>query len=130
MPINKIKRLLKAIFEKDGRILFAYLFGSIVKGDVAHLSDIDVAVYLSGIDDDSLFDAKLSLHGEICRALKRNDVDLLVLNRAANKILLEDIIRTGMTIYDRDVDARVDFEVKVLHQAIDFKTHRRAVMGI
>ena len=130
MPINKIKRLLKAIFEKDGRILFAYLFGSIVKGDVAHLSDIDVAVYLSGIDDDSLFDAKLSLHGEICRVLKRNDVDLLVLNRAANKILLEDIIRTGMTIYDRDVDARVDFEVKVLHQAIDFKTHRRAVMGI
>ena len=128
--IEDIKRTLSSVFEKSGSVRFAYLFGSVAKGDVAPLSDIDVAVYLSDVDREAVFDIKLSLHGDICRALNRNDVDLVALNSVANNMLIEDIIRHGVVIYDRDVDAREDYEVTSLHQAIDCKTQRLAVMGV
>src|SRR3989304_3389948 len=71
-----------------------------------------------------------ALHMSPCRALNRNDVDLVVLNTVANNMLIEDIIRHGVVIYDHDIDAREDYEVTSLHQAIDFKTQRLAVMGV
>lgn len=128
--IEDIIKTLSTVFERSGSIRFAYLFGSVAKGEVAPLSDIDVAVYLSNVDPGALFDIKLSLYGDICRALNRNDVDLVVLNTVANNMLIEDIIRHGVVIYDRDIEAREDYEVTSLHQAIDFKTQRLAVMGV
>lgn len=128
--IEDIIKSLSTVFERYGSIRFAYLFGSVAKGEVAPLSDIDVAVYLSNVDPGALFDIKLSLYGDICRALNRNDVDLVVLNTVANNMLIEDIIRHGVVIYDRDIEAREDYEVTSLHQAIDFKTQRLAVMGV
>ncbi|MBI4746683.1 MAG: nucleotidyltransferase domain-containing protein [Deltaproteobacteria bacterium] len=130
MAVEDINKTLSPVFERSGSILFAYLFGSVAKGEVTPLSDMDIAVYLSDVDPAAVFDVKLSLYGDICRALKRNDVDLVVLNTVANNMLLEDIIRHGVVIYDRDIDAREDFEVTSLHQAIDFKTQRLAVMGV
>ncbi len=130
MAIENIKKILSSVFERSGSVRFAYLFGSAAKGEVAPLSDIDVAVYLSDVDREAVFDIKLSLHGDICRALNRNDVDLVALNTVANNMLIEDIIRHGVVIYDNDVDAREDYEVTSLHQAIDFKTQRLAVMGV
>ncbi|MDT8316786.1 MAG: nucleotidyltransferase domain-containing protein, partial [bacterium] len=79
---------------------------------------------------EAIFNAKLSLHGDICRALNRNNIDLVVLNTVANEMLIEDIIRHGVVIYDHDSDAREDYEVTSLHRAIDFKTQRLAVMGV
>lgn len=130
MSIEDIKKGLSHIFKKDGRVLFAYLFGSTAKGEVAPLSDIDVAVYLSEVDSGAFFDIKLSLHADLCRTLKRNDVDLVIVNNAANTMLIEDIIRHGVVIYDRDIDAREGYEVMALHRAIDFKTQRLAIMGV
>lgn len=130
MSIEDIKKAISPVFERDGRVLFAYLFGSAAKGAVAFLSDIDVAVYLREVDPVAFFDIKLSLHADLCRALKRNDVDLVVLNTAANNMLIEDIIRYGVVIYDCDTDARENYEVMALHQAIDFKTQRLAFMGV
>ena len=130
MAIEDIKKTLSPVFERSGSIRFAYLFGSVAKGEVTPLSDTDIAVYLGDVDPDAVFDVKLSLHGDICRALNRNDVDLVILNTVANNMLIEDIIRHGLVIYDRDIDAREDYEVTSLHQAIDFKTQRLAVMGV
>lgn len=130
MAIEDIKKTLSPVFERSGSIRFAYLFGSMAKGEVAPLSDIDIAVYLGDVEPMAVFDFKLSLHGGISRALNRNDVDLVVLNTLANNMLIEDIIRHGVVIYDRDTDAREDYEVTSLHQAIDFKTQRLAVMGV
>ncbi len=128
--IEDIIKTLSTVFERSGSIRFAYLFGSVAKGEITPLSDIDVAVYLRDVGPEAVFDFKLSLHGDICRALKRNDVDLVVLNTVANNMLIENIIRHGVVIYDLDNDAREDYEVTSLHQAIDFKTQRLAVMGV
>jgi hypothetical protein len=130
MSPEDIKNTISPLFDMSDNVLFAYLFGSVAKGESSPLSDIDIAVYLRGVEPDAFFESKLALHGELCRALKRNDVDLLVLNEGNNLMLIEEIIRNGAVIYDRDMNARTDFEVMALHRAMDFKAHRHAVMGV
>lgn len=131
MDTKSIIDALTRIFERpDHRVAFAYLFGSTAKRETAPLSDVDVAVYLAGVRTEDFFDRKLSLHADICRALRRNDVDVVVLNMTRNLMLLDDIIRNGIVVRDADPDLRAEFELKVLHRAIDFKAHRLAVMGV
>lgn len=129
MAVEDIKKNLSSVFERSDTVCFAYLFGSVAKGEVTPLSDTDIAVYLGDTDPGAIFNIKLSLHGDISRALNSNHVDLVVLNTLSNNMLIEDIIRHGVVIYDRDTDMREDYEVKALHQAIDFKTQRLAVIG-
>lgn len=120
---------LKYFFEKRAaQVRFAYLFGSGARGNQTFLSDIDIAVYIAKETTDT-FDVKLSLHADLCRVLKRNDVDVVVLNTATNLILLDEIVRTGIVLYEADPEARTEFELRIIHQALDFKYHRTAVMG-
>lgn len=47
MTMAVITEALKPVFEQcGGKVVFAYLFRSVAKGEVAPLSDVDVAVYL------------------------------------------------------------------------------------
>lgn len=131
MSIENIQKLLLPVFERYAdHVVFSYLFGSAASGKLSPLSDIDIAIYLSEKNSRDSFDLKLSLHADICRALGRNDVDIVVLNTASNLILLDDIIRNGIVLYDREMGVREDYEVRVIHQAIDFKSQRFAIMGI
>jgi UDP-N-acetylenolpyruvoylglucosamine reductase len=66
----------------------------------------------------------------LCRVLKRNDIDVIVLNTTTNIVLLDEIIRGGIVLVDRDVDLREEFEQKILHQAIDFKEQRITFIGV
>ena len=130
MSIENIKELLVPVFERyRAKVVFAYLFGSMAIGEVSPLSDVDIAVYLAEENRESFFDLKLALHADISRALKRNDVDLVVLNTIRNEMLTADVIRNGVVIFDRDTETREDYELKRLHESIDFKAHRFAVMG-
>jgi predicted nucleotidyltransferase len=129
--IDSIKKALLPVFEKFGeRLVFSYLFGSAAAGETTSLSDVDIAVYFAGGKGDSHFEDRLSLYADICRALKSNDIDLLVLNSATNLIILEEIVRHGVILCDRDPDLREEFELKVLHLSIDFREQRLAVMGV
>lgn len=131
MSIKNIKKTLLPVFEKYGdQVVFSYLFGSAAREEPSPLSDIDIAVYLSKNNSRDFFDLKLSLHADICRALGRNDVDIVVLNTAENLMLLDSIIRNGIVLYDGGMGVREDYEVRVLHQTIDFKTQRFAIMGV
>jgi len=60
--------------------------------------------------------------------LKRNDIDMVVLSKETNLILLDQIIRRGI-LFEGDKERREEFEQKILHLAIDFKTQRLANMG-
>ncbi len=130
MSIANIKKALLPVFEKYGdQVVFSYLFGSAAREELSPLSDIDIAVYLSKKYVSDSFELKLSLHADICRALKRNDVDIVILNTAVNLMLLDDIIRNGIVLHDSEIGVRDAYELKMLHQAIDFKTQRFAMMG-
>lgn len=130
MISNDIKESLLPLFEKyKKQLVFAYLFGSHAQNNLFPLSDIDIAVFLNMRKNESYFDMKCSLYAEFCRVLKRNDVDVVMLNTATNIVLLDKIIREGIVLVDRNPSLRVEFELKILHQAIDFKDQRIAIIG-
>lgn len=127
--VEVIKDTLFPVFEKyKDKVPFTYLFGSSVEG-ISPLSDVDIGVFISD-KKEHFFDIKLSLYADFCRALKRSDIDVVILNSTKNIMLLNEIIHRGIVIYDRDFELREEFELKVLHQFIDFKEQRFAIMGI
>ncbi len=119
------ERILK-VFEDFPEVLFAYLFGSVSEGISGPLSDLDIAIYMKPYSGERY----IKLHTALCRILRRSDIDLLVLNRTRNLILIEEIFRKGQLIYDKEPGFRIEYEVKMIHRAIDFRTQRKAVMGI
>ncbi|MEW6526124.1 MAG: nucleotidyltransferase domain-containing protein [Spirochaetota bacterium] len=123
MIIRDISYKLNVIF-KHNNVVFAYLFGSIAKNEISPSSDIDIAVYLKNSNSEKLFNTLLSIHLDTCRALKTNNVDIVILNTNYNLMLIDEIIRNGILLYDADPQFREEFECKMIHSAIDFKTQR------
>ena len=92
--------------------------------------DIDMAVFLNEPAVDFVFDVKIDLYLDLTRALKRNDIDLVMMNRCKNLMLLYGIISDGYVIFDGDPATRIDYEQRLLHQAIDFIGQRKMALGI
>lgn len=113
---------IKDVFHAYESVCFAYLFGSYVKGEYTKSSDIDVAVYFKRGTD--LFDAKLSLHHALEKAL-RKPVDLIVLNTIKNYDLLNDIFNEGVVLIDRDPEERMAYEVQKEHEIKDYDVFKR-----
>jgi len=130
MTSNDITEKIRPVIEKyKDHILFAYLFGSAAKNDLRPLSDIDIAIFFHKGEKESYFDLKLAIHADICRVLKRNDIDVVVLNITTNLMILDEIVRYGIVLFEGDKNLREEFEHKILHLAIDFKEQRKAVVG-
>ncbi|MCP4021070.1 MAG: nucleotidyltransferase domain-containing protein [Desulfobacteraceae bacterium] len=110
--------------------MFAYLFGSQAKGTSSVKSDLDIAVFLDHSVKDRFFDIKTNLYLQLSRTLKRNDIDIIIINQCRNIILLNQIITNGQLLYEKNKSARLDYEQKILHSAIDFKSQRKMVMGV
>ncbi len=122
---DQIKQVLQ---EQGSGLLFAYLFGSQARGEANHPDgDVDVAIFVAG--DADAQDIRLELYGALSRCLKRNDIDILILNRTRNLMLPGEIIREGIVLLDRNPELREAYEVEALHRAIDFKEQRVALMG-
>ena len=114
--INKIK----TIFNKNS-VVFAYLFGSQATKNTGKLSDIDIAVFFSEkIDKDKRFDKKLRIMAELSLLLKRDDIDVVVLNDAY-PLLEHRIVKSGVVIFSRDEKKRLDYELKAIMGYLDFK---------
>jgi hypothetical protein len=41
-------------------------------------------------------DLRLELYADCCRVLKRNEVDVVMVNKAKNLFLMDEIVRNGM----------------------------------
>ncbi len=125
-----VMEVLRGVLDRHrDTVIFAYLFGSLAEGSGGPLSDVDVAVFLTREAASDCLNARLTLQADFCRDLGRNDVDVVILNEVRNLILLDEIIRRGALLLDQDREVREDFELKVLHLAIDFKTQRAAMVG-
>ena len=110
---------LKTILSEDDNILFAYLFGSYSKGEEHARSDVDIAVYFK----EESFDEQLRVISELSKSVKL-EVDLVVLNHVKNMFLLEEIMN-GHLLKDSETDERAYFEVKKMHEIIDYKSFKR-----
>ena len=119
--ITEITEKLKIFFENHEEILFAVLFGSLAKGTANKMSDIDIAVMVDPKFDKTFpYGHQAELIADFMRILKRNDVDVVILNDA--KILLKhQVLRYGKFIYIRDMQARIQFQIDTINQYEDFK---------
>ncbi len=112
---------LKDYFAKKDEVEFAYLFGSVARGDTYKLSDIDIAVMCK--DECSI----LRLMAEISHLLRFDEVDVVDLKRLRNNSILMDVIREGIVI--KDSERRDYWELANYHKILDFFTSTRLVYG-
>lgn len=128
--IDDIRIQLEPVFDKYLDYLsVVYLFGSTAMDNATSGSDLDIAVLFK--PDTAFVESSLrfKLYADISRKLKRNDVDLVILNSSSNLILQDEIIRNGVAIFEADTEVRDQFEERVLHCSIDFRHQRMMFMG-
>lgn len=95
--------------EREPAVRFAYLFGSQATGTTARTSDVDVAVHLR---EGAPPDADLELLAVAQRALRRRDVDLVVLGRAPLTLAFEAL--KGQLLFSKDEAERVTVEARIM----------------
>ena len=111
----------------DG-VVCAYLFGSLARRQAGLLSDIDVAVLLDKWGD-AFGSAAGIIEERLCRELRTDQVDFVVLNRAPPALAYR-VIRDGCLAYVRDAPAREAFEVRTIMSYLDFKPIRETALKL
>ena len=119
---NKIKRLLER-----PEINFAYIFGSF--NNSKKYNDIDIAVYLNpefNYNDLNVypFGYESELLGKFCLALKTNNIDLIILNKADLLISMR-VYNTGKLLFERNRLFRIKIENSVRKEYIDTEFYRK-----
>jgi predicted nucleotidyltransferase len=116
---EKIRKKLTSFFKKEKGILFAYLFGSAVRGRLISESDIDIAVYLDKKRVKDTFKKRLKLMVEFERILKR-ETDVVILNDVKSVFFKFVIIKEGKLLFERNRQKRIEFELEVMRDYYDF----------
>lgn len=103
--------------EKRG-VVVGILFGSTARADAGPRSDVDVAFLLQEPFEPTV---KLDLIGDVQDALKRDDVDVVILNGLLDEepLLAIRIMAEGIMFHDAVPGARVDFQIRALKMAED-----------
>ncbi len=113
--------LLKDYFKGREDIVFAFLFGSAIKGKVRKEGDVDIGVYFWPEKDleweafGKAYKGEARIGLDLERLLKK-EVDIIVLNRA-RAILADEIVRKGSPIIVRDKGLLMDFLCLVSDEA-------------
>lgn len=116
---DKLKILINE-FSKKTDILLVYLFGSYSKKTHNKLSDIDFAILLHENVKDFYFKKQMEYLGLLIDIFKRDDIDLVILNKASFLLQFK-IIKSGTLIYSKNEQTRIRFEEKVIRNYLDIK---------
>jgi hypothetical protein len=98
------------------RVVFAYLFGGLARGEHRPLSDVDIAVYLAGI---VTADVKLDILGKLIDILGTDEIDLVILNTAP-PLLAMNVLRKKQVMADNEPAMRHRFESLSFRKYFDF----------
>ena len=98
------------------RVVFAYLFGGLARGERRPLSDVDIAVYLAGI---ATADVKLDILGKLIDILGTDEIDLVILNTAP-PLLAMNVLRKKQVVADNEPAMRHRFESLSFRKYFDF----------
>lgn len=117
---------LKKYFNKREDIIVAFLFGSQAKKTAGKLSDWDIGVYfkpnvqgeIEWEETDKNYPQENKVWDDIIDILKTENVDLVVLNRAASNIAASAVRGVPLIIRDRGIF--LDFVLRVSRQAEDY----------
>jgi len=98
------------------RVVFAYLFGGLARGEHRPLSDVDIAVYLAG---SVTADVKLDILGKLIDILGTDEIDLVILNTAP-PLLAMNVLRKKQVMADNNPAMRHRFESLAFKKYFDF----------
>ena len=130
--LNKIDNIipeLKSYFIKRKEIIFAYIFGSLVKKTANKLSDIDIAIFINKEDvneKDYRYGYQAEILTDLMQELKTDKVDLVILN-SAGILIKHRVIYFGKLIYCTDEKERVKFQVETINKYMDYKMLKRKI---
>src|SRR5438067_1351711 len=117
--LKSIERGLVPFFQTRREIDAAYVFGSVVRGRARPDSDVDIGVLVSPkIMRRDPLRYRLELMRLVSIVLKRNDVDLILLNESP-PLLAHRLLKTGKLIFERSASARVAFQVRTVNRYLD-----------
>lgn len=88
IPDDILQRIPKACAYLQSRpdVKFSYLFGGLAKNKKKPLSDVDIAVYLSNLNESS--HKKLEILGKLNDLLGTDEIDLVLLNDASLPLII------------------------------------------
>jgi len=134
---QKLRARASSVFEGTP-VLFAYLYGSYVK-ELSHpFSDLDVGIFVEGIDVEACRKLELSL--SLCSDEKLDHAvqsEVRVLNHLP-LVVKGRILGEAELIYSRAEDNRIEFETKIRKAYFDFlptirqyqKAYRERALGV
>ena len=125
LPENIRQRIaaLPDFFEDDPNILFAYLFGGLLRDRLNPLSDVDLAVYVKSPKKVQY----LELFSRISKILGTDEIDLIILNDAPLS-LAGRILQNRKVLADKDPFLRHKFESLILRKFLDFSVKERGIL--
>jgi hypothetical protein len=101
------------------KVVFAYLFGGLACGECRPLSDVDIAVWITGKRNAAK--TKLELIENLIDVLGTDEIDLVVLNAQENVPLSAEVLRACKVIVDKAPFERHKFESLTLRKYFDFQ---------
>ncbi len=125
LPEDILKRinLLTDLFMADPNIVFAYLFGGLLKERPNPLSDADIAVFVKNTKKSDY----LELFNKITNALGTDEVDLIILNTSPLS-LTGRILQGRRVLIDKDPFLRHRYESLILRNYFDFKVKEGSIL--
>lgn len=116
--IQEIKRYLQ------GKVKFAFVYGSILSKYFREDSDLDVAVYLGKPAKlDTMIDLKYDLEKHFDY---KHEFDVVILD-SADPIIAMQVLANGHLIINNDPSAFVLYKARMISQYLDFKMDRKII---
>lgn len=125
LDLEDCLRRMVAVLEADENIVFAYLFGSLARGEQTARSDIDLAVYCRALPEAAEY--RLDLFDRLSTAAKTTTIDLVLLNTSTLG-LTGRVLRDQRLLLDRDPPLRHAFESLKMREFWDFQRFERRIL--
>jgi len=116
---EKVHKIAPTIFEGTP-VVFAYLYGSYAKEQPHPFSDLDIGIFVEGLDTKACLNLELSLALRFDEKLDNAvQSEVRVLNHLS-LVVKGRILGDAEVIYSRNEDKRIDFETQVRRAYFDF----------
>ena len=109
--------------KKDPNIVFAYLFGGLLRDKQNPLSDVDIAIYVKEVMTLNY----LNFFKEITNILGTDEIDLVVLNNAPIT-LTGRILQNKKNLVDKNPFLRHKYESLILRKFFDFAMKEKDIV--
>ena len=105
--------------EKDGRIVFAYVYGSFVDPEMEFFRDIDIGIYVKDYRKEDWEKYELKLPIELEKKLSyKYPLDVKLLNNA--EVIFAHNVICGILLLNKDEDIWADYVVYIAKRYNDF----------